>query len=235
MTDERPIAERLADSAALDASARAHFAARRAGDQTPPPITLHRSRSGRLHDAGCLALTHDGPCDCPTEEERVEARARELVAALRPGAQWHGKGGAARQRLRILATDLDANPARVSFERIAGVPADVMGRPVWCGLDQLLAAFVPDPRGTPYGHLTDLEYSVVERLSTGEGADPDAYIAAFAEELEGFIGRLGGRLRELAPVEGLERADYCRIAAACVADDWRDAMAVVAPEVELWP
>lgn len=23
------------------------------------------ARSGRVHDAQCLSLTHDGPCECP--------------------------------------------------------------------------------------------------------------------------------------------------------------------------
>lgn len=37
---ERPIEDRLRDSARLDDAARAHFAARRAGDPNPPPIGL---------------------------------------------------------------------------------------------------------------------------------------------------------------------------------------------------
>lgn len=157
----------------------------------------------------------------------------ELVASLQPGFQWHGKGGAARQRLRIVRVDPGKRVPSVTFERTAGAPPNAIGREVTCGLDQMLAAFEPDPRGHRYAHLSDPEYSVVRRVVESEGAPNLTGMQVLAYEFAAFLARLGKRLHELAPVEGLETDDYRAIAAACVADTVADLLAAVAPEVDL--
>lgn len=100
----------------------------------------------------CPRVVHGwagAPCDgCLSPDAVVVERVQmtdEQRAGLVVGVEWCGKGAAACQKIRLTAIP-DHDDARhyapVSFERLAGEAA---GTRATCGLDQLVAAFVPDP------------------------------------------------------------------------------------------